>query len=255
MSWPRWIDESRMLREVAPGLHIGDQRAINSDSWSLVIDMHGANSDVDKLNLPMQDGTRVPRRYLDQASTALREAQGAVLVTCEQGRSRSACMAYALLRTQHLLKHDEALERVSSVVDTLIPGIGGVTFPRGKILDSVVECFGRYFRLIDVKDVFMRWPIVGAGTFRAVLGYSDELVAKVPLSSEGAQHNRSEALRYQAETHKELLAACSLGFLRGYEVLFMERVKPEPGLRPYKTSDRAQFGTTSRGDIVRYDYA
>ena len=116
MSFPRWIDGDPdfNLREVAPGLYVGaDLSPVlrpNGKSWDLVIDLYGSSGASSRAALylgsevvrwPFEDGTDVPRGVLEIAVRAvprvLRE-DGAVLIHCQAGLSRSASEAYALLR-------------------------------------------------------------------------------------------------------------------------------------------------------------
>jgi hypothetical protein len=122
--FPRWLDEREtvMLREVAPGLFLGAEGARKARTWDLVVDMFGSTIPVSTRYLirwPMFDGTPVPRPLLDGVLPMVRgtlSRHDTVLVHCAAGLSRSASVAYGLLRRLYRLPHHEALRRVR--VDT-----------------------------------------------------------------------------------------------------------------------------------------
>lgn len=118
-TYPRWLSrpypypDKRNLREVAPGLYVGGIASPGSPPpgfrrWATVIDMignslvtsHGYDPKTRIFAFPMDDGEPIDPSVLD---TALRECKAGhfpILVHCAAGLSRSASVAYGLLRTQ-----------------------------------------------------------------------------------------------------------------------------------------------------------
>jgi protein-tyrosine phosphatase len=125
--YPRWLTQpldDMNLREVAPGLFVGDERSPLADGWHTVIDFYGTRSAViaahqrrakKLLRLPFEDGAAFPAGALDAAWEAWQMADaegGNTLIHCQAGLSRSASAAYAFLRRRYGLSHAQALARV-----------------------------------------------------------------------------------------------------------------------------------------------
>lgn len=127
MDYPRWTTEpleGMNLREVAPGLYIGEATAPLRGGWSTIIDFHGHSPWIVQLaypkakryvRIPFDDGDPFPVGALDRAWDAWQLADiegGDTLIHCQAGLSRSASAAYAFLRKRYGLSHAEALARV-----------------------------------------------------------------------------------------------------------------------------------------------
>lgn len=124
--YPRWLTnplDDMNLREVAPGLYVGAERAPLAEGWHTVIDFYGTRSPLIHahqrrgrlLRLPFEDGQPFPPGALDAAWEAWQQADdehGNTLLHCQAGLSRSASAAYALLRKRYGLSHAQALARV-----------------------------------------------------------------------------------------------------------------------------------------------
>ena len=127
--FPLWVnqDPNYFLREVGPGVFVGAQLAPSSMAWSGIIDLCGGSSSPLMsphyadcpvfLRWVFSDGDEIPEGLLDSAVPLVAEARrsGPVLIHCRAGLSRSASVAYAVLRVLHDLNHKRAMERVSSV--------------------------------------------------------------------------------------------------------------------------------------------
>lgn len=84
--YPRWLTEpldDMNLREVAPGLYVGAERATLADGWHTVIDLYGSRSPAvvghqrrasHLLRLPFEDGQPFPPGALDAAWDAWQRA-------------------------------------------------------------------------------------------------------------------------------------------------------------------------------------
>ena len=127
--YPRWLTQpldDMNLREVAPGLFVGDERSPLAGEWATIIDFYGTRSPLIAahqrrakrlLRIPFEDGQPFPPGALDAAWTAWQETDldhGNTLLHCQAGLSRSASAAYALLRKRYGLSHAEALARVTT---------------------------------------------------------------------------------------------------------------------------------------------
>lgn len=137
--WPTWASEGHALREVAPGLFVGNAAALLAREesgaprrWGGWVQCANGSTDLGPValrtveavaasidctaTLSLRDGAAVPSRDLDAALVVARSARelgdGPTLVSCSAGLSRSAVVAYALLRAEGITA-DEALRRVS----------------------------------------------------------------------------------------------------------------------------------------------
>jgi len=125
-SFPRWVAADKNLREVGPGLYVGDQESPrSSSSWGLVVDLCGASGRRSNrwkypkaawvLQFGFLDGHPFPDGMLDRILSLVRRhvvAGQSVLLHCAAGHSRSASAAYAMLRVGWRLSHEDALGRV-----------------------------------------------------------------------------------------------------------------------------------------------
>lgn len=128
---PRYVpgaDQRANLREVAPGLYVGGmiavcERPTQTRDWWAVVDCHGYRVDGQRevrfgtlprvVRYGFDDCGPVPASLLAAASALYRERGGDVLVCCAAGSSRSAAVAYAMMRDVLGAPHDDALARVS----------------------------------------------------------------------------------------------------------------------------------------------
>jgi hypothetical protein len=133
--YPRWVSTSEevMLREVAKNLYIGgceSVRRLQGEPWAAVIDLYGTSGEPARaqsydgvirapilLRWPFDDGIAIPFAVFDAVLplVAGNIRSGPVLIHCQAGLSRSASVAYALLRTIGGLTPKQALSRVYAV--------------------------------------------------------------------------------------------------------------------------------------------
>jgi hypothetical protein len=136
--WPRWIDPkgSANLREVAPNLYVGGLLGFHKGLqhgilWTLMLDVAGLSDSsalhqlkrhrdedlgFETWSVRLEDGESIPSCVLDElyllVTTHLK--RGPVIIQCQMGLSRSASVAYAMLRTIFGLDSAEALRRVQT---------------------------------------------------------------------------------------------------------------------------------------------
>jgi len=140
--YPIWLTGHEALgnlREVGPGLFVGDQYSPKLGRWAGVLDLCGGLSATGRhryasaqevISLPFMDGDAIPELTLDIAWELYRKARGQpVLIQCAAGLSRSTSVAYALLRRHHGFSHERALRRVQ------VPGREG-EYPMPRTLAS-----------------------------------------------------------------------------------------------------------------------
>lgn len=130
--FPRWVataDHFAMLREAATNLYVGAETAVYARpsptrEWWAVVDVgprRGADTPRETslrlafrvVRCSFDDGDPVPPWVFESAAALYRHAGGPVLVSCGAGASRSASVAYALLRTVAGLSHADAVARVA----------------------------------------------------------------------------------------------------------------------------------------------
>lgn len=124
MGGPRWIDTEKNLREVSSSLFVGNQSApMFPGKWGLIVDLCG-QWQIDRrpypfgipvLSFRLEDGNPIPDKVFEQVYDRSRvhlKRREPVLIHCAAGLSRSASMAYALLRVGRGMSHAAAMERV-----------------------------------------------------------------------------------------------------------------------------------------------
>ena len=153
--FPRWImggpgERSTaivptLLREVAPNLYVGSENATGymPVTWRT----HGALVQLSSSCAPVgeiptyrwtfNDGGPVPGALLDDVVRFVSQwrAKGPVLVQCQAGLSRSASVAYGLLRVLDGLDHAEAERRITTREEHYDRPL---VWPRRPTLESVV---------------------------------------------------------------------------------------------------------------------
>lgn len=131
-----------MLREVGPGLFVGGRLSpglFYLNQLCAIIDLFGSSRSPPTeaaervydncpvvLDRQMMDGNAIPEATLETAYR-LYDGRFPLLVHCQAGLSRSASVAYALLRTRGLLSPARARSRVDA---------GFPDFPRRETLRS-----------------------------------------------------------------------------------------------------------------------
>lgn len=131
VTYPVWIRKGYLfnLREVYDGLYVGAITAIEHRiDWHAAIDVHGSAGDDafqekrDRafgkvkgpvIRWPILDNTRVPTSLLEAAQIVYLHKKGPMLISCALGMSRSASVAYGLIRLNHGFDHKVALKMVS----------------------------------------------------------------------------------------------------------------------------------------------
>lgn len=100
--WGAWVELVREQTElVSPAVARRSNEAVLSIRADLLY------------RTDLTDLVAIPPRVLARALGIYRAAQGEVLVSCGAGVSRSASVAYGILRAAQALDHKEALRRVS----------------------------------------------------------------------------------------------------------------------------------------------
>lgn len=156
MTFPRWVvgDPSNrpsvmltpaLLREVASDLYVGNEYAPNHmlASWpkrGALVQLSSVCNPVGMLptyRWTFDDGDAVPFALLEDVTLFVTRwrAKGPVLIQCQAGLSRSASVAYGLLRVLDGLDHAEAERRITTREEhydrTLV-------WPKRRTLESVV---------------------------------------------------------------------------------------------------------------------
>lgn len=128
--YPRWIHsgEDINLRAVGPLLLVGATRSpgvVPVEHLGGIVDLYGDSPEsnaagaqgVPRLACTMLDGNAIPAKYMDAALELWRQCRNEgkpMLIHCQAGLSRSASMAYGLLRVEERLTHPEAMRRVQT---------------------------------------------------------------------------------------------------------------------------------------------
>lgn len=127
--FPRWVNPESNLREVYPGLFVGDLNSpLQSREWGLVVDLCGAlrtepmgreryPASAELISVRLEDGQPIPDAVFDKVYNRARLALLArerVLIHCAAGMSRSVSVAYAVLRVGRKMSHEEALSFVTT---------------------------------------------------------------------------------------------------------------------------------------------
>jgi len=127
----RWVDYDANLREVAPGLYVGNAKSpivgATEGFWTIV-DLCGpsGNGSLDQgrfrayqsvaryIQMPFADGDAVPEQLMAGLSVIARAELPSkkMLIHCRMGLSRASTVAYVVLRMRWGLSHSEALNRV-----------------------------------------------------------------------------------------------------------------------------------------------
>lgn len=120
--FPRWVKLGYLvdLREVCTGLYVGGHMSRGLGRWDTVIDLYVKDGREDGfivpprrlVQMPMTDGDAISDRYMDAAADLVIEARGDVLIHCQAGLSRSASMAFGLMRRFFGMSREEALRRI-----------------------------------------------------------------------------------------------------------------------------------------------
>jgi len=155
VSYPRWVAGKEAvlppvrLREVAHGVYVGNEGSVRALADALdgrvgVIRLATASSTprvVALVDLPVEDGEPIPDHVIEAAVLHARDIRAAglpLLLACYAGLSRSASIAYAVLRDMGVT-HAEALRRVRSSAALR-------QWPHPVTLDSVVRWVARQER-------------------------------------------------------------------------------------------------------------
>lgn len=128
VQYPRWVDRDCTLREVGPGLFVGDWRSpglarqipfklvVRMTAGSALQPVRSDGSTARILHAPMNDGDALDPATLDAIDQEIRDAlpRGPVLIHCQAGLSRSASVAYAMLRRIFGRSHQAAYSAVKA---------------------------------------------------------------------------------------------------------------------------------------------
>ena len=123
-AYPRWVQRepegAYNLREVGPNLYVGAFASAAVEvpfSWTAIFDFCGSSEEylddypIPPVNLEFDDGCAIKASTLELVYAEITQKKGPVLLHCAQGLSRSASVAYAMLRRSGL-DHATALQRV-----------------------------------------------------------------------------------------------------------------------------------------------
>lgn len=130
---PCWVvgaDARANLRRVHDNLYVGGAIAVLErpspwTEWWGVVDVHGPEHNqafrreaafgklAVFLRRGFEDGAPVPDGLLDAVASLIRRRGGPVLISCAMGVSRSASVAYAVIRAETGAGHEAALNAVA----------------------------------------------------------------------------------------------------------------------------------------------
>ena len=147
LTYPRWIrggpqcpEDMQSLREVAPRLWVGSARCVmpSTEDLSLIQLSHACPvvPGAEAFRQRIRDFHPVPHETLDQilAFASARHPSRTLLIQCRMGLSRSASVAYGLLRMLHGRSHEDALRAVSHTTGS---GLATLQWPHAALVDSV----------------------------------------------------------------------------------------------------------------------
>lgn len=195
--FPKWVDRSSNLREVSPGLYVGNERAPYVRSWDLVVDLCGRGSSSNRtIRWAVPDGEPLPPELLDLVSREVGSTLnrgGSVLIHCAAGLSRSASVAYGLLVASGMPKK-EAARRV------VTPEGVAAGYPMRKTWSSADQWASGKSRFGLEPSVVLSYPLLGVE--RHVTSPYGERVS--PISGKKSFH---DALDLRAPDGTDVVAA------------------------------------------------